>query len=67
MSTETDLKKLAMQVEKIFKEIAARRDKLRDLQERIDDVCESIDGAEYSIESGKRDFDRAIDSLSQFL
>ena len=61
------LKSLLPKVEKLKLEIAAKRDELRAIVEDVEAIVSSVDTAVDCLETGCREFNEAIESISQHL
>jgi uncharacterized protein Yka (UPF0111/DUF47 family) len=61
------LKYALSRVEIIKRDISKKRDELREAVYEVTSIIESMDESIEGLEEGKRNFDRAVESLSQYL
>lgn len=61
------LKPALAKISRLKREIAAKRDELRSAVFEIQDILESMDEAVAELEDGGRCFERAVESMSQYL
>ena len=61
------LKTALEKVEHLKVEIAKKRDELREAIAEVEEIAESLDQALDGLEDGKRGFERAVESMSQYL
>jgi hypothetical protein len=67
MVTKEELDKVLSGIEESKIVISKERDKLRDLFNDIEQLLECFDEATDGLESGKREIENAIDTLSQYV
>ena len=67
MVTKEELDKVLSGIEDSKLIISKERDKLRDLFNDIEQLLECFDEATDGLESGKREIENAIDTLSQYV
>jgi|AntRauTorcE11897_2_1112592.scaffolds.fasta_scaffold00065_66 ABC-type transporter Mla subunit MlaD len=67
MVTKEELDKVLSGIEESKIVISKERDKLRDLFSELSELLESFDEATDGLESGKREIENAIDTLSQYV
>lgn len=63
-----DLLKVSLQNINVLKnEIAKKRDQLRLAVSDVNEILESLDETVDGLDAGSREFERAVDSMSQYL
>jgi len=61
------LKTSLAKIERLKKEIAAKRDELRKAVDEVEGILETLDETVNGLESGAREFERAVDAMSEYL
>ena len=61
------LKTALDKIEMLKKEITAKRDELRKAVDEVEGILETLDETVNGLESGAREFERAVDAMSEYL